>query len=446
MPQEAAISLTTGRRLCVGRLRRICTPQHLHTRRSTSNRLPEQRTWSHSAMPTDRHRHDVVVVGARAAGAATALLLARLGHDVVLLDRAVFPADTLSTHQIARTGVVQLHRWGLLQAVLDSGTPAIRKVTFTAAGESMTLAIKNKAGVDLLVAPRRYILDAIVAEATAEAGVDLRLGVTVTGVRVDGAGRATGVYGHDGTGTLLEIDAGFVVGADGLGSRVARSVGAEVIEDRGDDGAVQYAYYAGLPWDGIELIVADRALTGVFPTNDGQACIWICTPSADAREARRRAASREEAFTAYLDRAAPDLAERLRAGRRTSAVTGMLRTPNHIREAHGPGWALVGDAGYHRDAITGHGLSDAYRDAELLAVALHRALRGETAESTALARYQDQRDQSLREIFELTCTLASYPPVPEFVELQKQLSVAIDIEAAEVAARPVPGEREFARA
>jgi len=147
--------------------------------------------------------------------------------------------------------------------VLDSGTPAIRQVTFTAAGESTTLAIKNKAGVDLLVAPRRYILDTIVAEATAEAGVDLRLGVTVTGVRVDDAGRATGVYGHDGTGTLLEIDAGFVIGADGLGSRVARSVGAEVIEDRGDDGAVQYAYFAGLPWDGIELIVADRALTAI---------------------------------------------------------------------------------------------------------------------------------------------------------------------------------------
>jgi 2-polyprenyl-6-methoxyphenol hydroxylase-like FAD-dependent oxidoreductase len=177
-------------------------------------------------MPTDRHRHDVVVVGARAAGAATALLLARLGHDVVLLDRVVFPADTLSTHQIARTGVVQLHRWGLLQEVLDSGAPAIRQVTFTAAGESLTRSIKHKAGVDLLVAPRRYILDAIVAEAAADAGVDLRLGVTVTGVRLDDAGRATGVYGRDGTGAPLEIDARFVVGADGLGSRVARSVGA----------------------------------------------------------------------------------------------------------------------------------------------------------------------------------------------------------------------------
>lgn len=194
-------------------------------------------------MSTDRHRHDVVVVGARAAGAATALLLARLGHDVVLLDRAVFPADTLSTHQIARTGVVQLHRWGLLQAVLDSGAPAIRQVTFTTPDESVTRPVKDKAGVDLLLAPRRHILDTIVADAAADAGVDVRLGVTVTGVRLDDAGRATGVYGRDRTGAPLRIDARFVVGADGLGSRVARSVGAEITEDRGAAGATQYAYY-----------------------------------------------------------------------------------------------------------------------------------------------------------------------------------------------------------
>src|SRR6266545_5670570 len=319
-------------------------------------------------MTPHRHRHDVVVVGARAAGAATALLLARLGHDVVLLDRAVFPADTLSIHQI----------------------------TFTAAGDSVTRAVKDRAGVDLLVAPRRYILDTIVAEAAAQAGVHMRLGVAVTGVRLDDTGRAIGVYGHDRTGAALELDARFVVGADGLGSRVARSVGAEVIENRGDHGAVQYAYYAGLPWHGIEMFIADRALAGVFPTNDGQANVWVGTPSADARAARRHAGSRTAAFTAQLERAAPDLAARLRGGRRTSPVTGMLRAPNHLRTAHGPGWALVGDAGYHRDPVTGHGLSDAYRDAELLAVALDQILAGDTEETAALTDYQRRRDHALR--------------------------------------------------
>lgn len=220
-------------------------------------------------MRTPIERHDVVVVGARAAGAATALLLTGLGYDVVLVDRAIFPADTLSTHQIARLGVVALDRWGLLPAVLASGTPAIRQVTFTAAGESIARTVKNKAGVDLLIAPRRHILDTIVAEAAAARGVDVRLGVTVTRVHLDNTGRVTGVRGHDRTGAPFGIDARFVVGADGLGSKVARAVGAEIVENRGGDGAVQYAYYSDIAWQGIELIAADRALAGVFPTHHG---------------------------------------------------------------------------------------------------------------------------------------------------------------------------------
>lgn len=395
-------------------------------------------------MPS-HHRHDVVVVGARAAGAATALLLARLGHDVVLLDRAVFPADTMSTHQIARAGVVQLQRWGLLDALLSTGAPPIRQVAFTSSTGTTIRAIKAKAGVDLLLAPRRYILDNLVADAAATAGADVRLGVTVTGVNLDAAGRATGVYGRDPDGNATQIHARFVVGADGLRSRVARHVGAEIVEDRGDHGAVQYAYYAGLDWDGIELITSERALTGVFPTHGGQACIWICGPSTDAHQVRRQTASREAAFTAYLERTAPELAARLRAGRRTSAISGMLRTPNLIRRAYGPGWALVGDAGYHRDAVTGHGISDAYRDAELLATALDQVQHGE-AEDGALAGYQRRRDAALREVFELTCTLAAYPPESEFVELQKQLSRALDREAVALYGRPAPGRREPALA
>jgi 2-polyprenyl-6-methoxyphenol hydroxylase-like FAD-dependent oxidoreductase len=395
-------------------------------------------------MSSPAERHDVVVVGARAAGAGTALLLARLGHDVVLIDRAVFPADTLSTHQIARPGVVALHRWGLLPAVLASGTPAIRQVSFTADGESVTRTVKLKAGVDLLVAPRRHILDAIVAEAAAGSGVDVRMGVTVTRVTLDDAGRVTGIHGHGRTGSPVGIDARFVVGADGLGSTVARAVGAGIVENRGDAGAVQYAYYGDVAWHGIELIAADRALAGVFPTHHGEACVWVATPSIDAHQARRRAASRTEAFTIQLQRAAPELMQRLHTGRRTSAVAGMLRTPNHLRRAHGPGWALVGDAGYHRDAVTGHGISDAYRDAELLALALHQTLRGDADESTALAGYQHRRDQALREVFDLTCAMASYPPVAEFVALQKRLARAIDVEATELAARPVPGGHALA--
>jgi len=397
---------------------------------------------------TNRSRHDVVVVGARVAGSATAMLLARLGHDVAVVDQASFPSDTISTHSIARSGVVQLHRWGVLQEVLDSGAPAIRQVTFHADGESISRTIKHKAGVDLVIAPRRYVLDTILATAAQRAGAQVRIGVTVTGLRRDGRGRVTGVYGHDRAGAPVELTARWVIGADGLGSRVARWVGAAINEAGPAGGAAQYAYYADVPWDGIEFFVAPRSFTGVFPTHHGQACIFVCTPAADAGAVRRGAGSRVEAFDQLLERSAPQRAERLRHARRTSPVQGMLRQPNQLRQASGPSWALVGDAGYYRDAVTAYGISDAFHHAELLAVALDRALgaTAEAEEAAALAAYQQQRDQALREVFEITCRLSAYPPVPAFVELQKQLGAAIDQQAAALAARPIPGERRLATA
>jgi flavin-dependent dehydrogenase len=123
----------------------------------------------------------------------------------------------------------------------------------------------------------------------------------------------------------------------------------------------------------------------------------------------------------------------------------MLRQPNQLRQAFGPGWALVGDSAYHRDAVTGYGISDAFRDAELLATALDHAIGGGGG-SSALEVYQQQRDQALREVFEITCRLATYPAPPTFIDLQKQLSAAIDREAVALAARPIPGERLLATA
>jgi 2-polyprenyl-6-methoxyphenol hydroxylase-like FAD-dependent oxidoreductase len=379
--------------------------------------------------------HDVVVVGARTAGAATALLLARLGHDVVLLDRADLPSDTISTHQIARTGVVALRRWGLLDAVLASGAPALRHVTYHADGDCTTRTVKDRFGVDHLAAPRRYVLDAILADAAVRAGARLAAGVTVAGVRLDDAGRVTGVSGRRRDGSPIEVRARFVVGADGLSSRVARSVGADITDDRGHGASTRYAYYAGLPWSGIEFFTSERAFAGVFPTNDAQACVWLCTPEADARAG----GSSATAFEAHLRRAAPALARRLQAAHRMSRVRGMLRPPNHVRRAFGAGWALVGDAGYHRDAVTAHGISDAFRDAELLAAALDDTLRGRTDEVGALGGFEVARNEALAEVFALTCALGTFPPVPEFVELMRRLGRAIDTEAAALAGRPVPG-------
>jgi flavin-dependent dehydrogenase len=378
-------------------------------------------------MTVHRATHDVVIVGARAAGSALARLLAQRGHDVGLVDRADLPSDTVSTHQIARTGVVALRRWGLLKEVLASGAPALREVTFHNPDGSTTRPVRASSGVDYLVAPRRYALDAILAEAAVRAGATLRTGVSIAGVHLDDSRRATGVYGRDRAGRPVEISARLVIGADGLQSRVARAVGAELTEQRPFGGSARYAYYADLPWSGIEFYTAPRVLAGIFPTNDGEACVWICAPAT---------ADRPE-FEAQLAQSVPELARRLAAGRRTSPVSGMIRSPNHLRRAAGPGWALVGDAGFHRDPISAHGISDAFRDAELLAAALDAVLGERADEADALAGYEAKRDAALREIFDLTCSLGAYPPVPAFVEQMRLLGRAIDVEAAALAAHPV---------
>jgi 2-polyprenyl-6-methoxyphenol hydroxylase-like FAD-dependent oxidoreductase len=381
-----------------------------------------------------QHVHDVVVVGARCAGAATGMLLARMGHDVVVVDRTTFPSDTLSTHAISRSGVVQLHRWGLLEPLLDSGAPAIREVSFHIGDDVITKRIKDRAGVDLLVAPRRYVLDALLVDAADDAGADVRTGITVSDVCRDGGGRATGIVGTDVDGRPVHIRARFVVGADGLRSGVARSVGAGMVDERHRNGSVRYTYVAGLGATGTEFHLGDRLFAGVFPTHDGEANVWVCGPT--DRLSTAGEGDRDLHFLELVRAVSPRLHERVLAGRRTAPVRGFHGMPNQLRQAAGPGWALVGDAGYFRDAVTGHGMSDAFRDAETLAGALEGALRGDEDDDAALARYARTRDRDAAEIFDLTCQLSSYPSRERFTALQKQLSAAIEAEAQMLAHRP----------
>jgi flavin-dependent dehydrogenase len=387
---------------------------------------------AHSA-PERTWRADVVVVGARCAGSATARLLAEDGHDVLVLDRADFPSDTVSTHVIARTGMVQLHRWGLVDAVVDSGAPRITSVAVHAGGEVAVRTVKDRHGVDHLLAPRRYALDAVLQAAARRAGARFETGVTVDGVLTHPSGRVVGVLAHDRHGPLRVL-ARHVVGADGLGSRVARAVSAPVTLRERTSGATRYAYVTG-DWSAIEYHVEPGALAGIFPTHDGQACVWVCTTE-DAVRSRRNAGPRGGGLTSLLETLAPGLATRIEGAEQTSPVRGMLRMPNHVRRPWGPGWSLVGDAGLHRDAITGHGISDAFRDAELLAVALDRALRAPGSAAHELAAYERTRDRMAREVFDLTVDLTHFPGVERFVELQRRLARAIDAQSAELAARP----------
>jgi flavin-dependent dehydrogenase len=287
-----------------------------------------------------------------------------------------------------------------------------------------------------VVAPRRHALDTLMVNAAMSAGATLSTGVTIEGVRRAGEGRVIGVYGHDADGPI-EISARFVVGADGLRSRIARAVDAPFTEVRGNAGATHYAYYAG-DWPKMEYFLGDRAFAGVFPTNNGEACIWVCTPAEDALQVRRAHDAVEDSFAKLLRTGAPELADRLQtSAMRTSPVRGMIGLPNHLRHPVGSGWALVGDAGYHRDPITGHGITDAFRDADLLATSLDLILGDGYDEATALAAFHADRDRQLRAIFEITNELVTYPAVPRFVELQRQLSSAMDTQAAVLSARPL---------
>jgi 2-polyprenyl-6-methoxyphenol hydroxylase-like FAD-dependent oxidoreductase len=384
-------------------------------------------------MTRSLHRHhDVVVVGARCAGASTAMLLARAGYDVAVVDRSPLPGDTVSTHSIARGGVVQLARWGLLDAVLATGAPAVREVTFRSGDVAVTRPVKNRCGVDLLVAPRRYALDAVLLDAAVQAGARVATPVTATGVRQDGTGRVTGIV----TREAGEIGARYVVGADGVRSRMADRFDAATLDAFDADTATFYFYVGRVPWRGHEFHVAPDAFAGVFLTHRGQGCVWLCRPTPALDPVRRAGAGRATALLDQLTEVAPDLAARVRAGVVTSPVRGAVGLPNHVRQPVGPGWALVGDAGYHRDPVTGHGITDAFRDAELLATALGQALENPTAEDEALTTYHHQRDAALRETWALTKAIAAFPPPDRFVELQKQLSEALEREAEQLASRP----------
>jgi flavin-dependent dehydrogenase len=382
--------------------------------------------------------HDVIVVGARCAGSSTARLLAHRGHDVVVVDRADFPSDTLSTHGIARGGVVQLSRWGLLDRVLDSGAPAVREVSFVTGAGELTRPVKERSGVDLLVAPRRSVLDGILLDEAVAAGATLRTGTSATGVLRDDSGRVTGITTRTRAGQQHTLHARHVVAADGLRSTMAARLGAREQQSFEADIAIFYMYVDQVPWRGFEFHIAEQGFAGVFPTHDGAACVWLTRPTGLLDAVRTAGAQREAALVAALADVSPGLARRVRSGRVVSPVRGVIAPPNYVRTAAGPGWSLVGDAGYHRDPITGHGITDAFRDAELLARAIDVGLRDPAHELPAMTGYQDGRDAAIRETFDLTRALTSFPSPDRFVELQMQLAEALEREAELLASFPAP--------
>ena len=351
--------------------------------------------------PANQHFFDVVVVGARLAGAATAMLLARRGVRVALVDRSRLAADTLSTHALMRAGVLQLHRWGLLDRVRAAGTPPVRRTTFSYDDAVVPITIKPSNGVDALYAPRRTVIDPILVTAAAEAGADVRFGVTVTGLTRSRDGRPDGVTGTGADGRPVTIRARFVVGADGIRSTIAGLVEAPY-EHRGRHAsAVTYGYWTGAQVDGYEWIFHPDAAAGAIPTNGGQVCVFAsATPERIGRGGTG-------VIESIVRSSAPDLAERLRTAQAPLHTRTFRGHPGFLRKPWGNGWALVGDAGYFKDPLSAHGMTDALRDAELVARALAAVLEG-ADETDALAGYQATRDALSLPLFEVIDRIASH--------------------------------------
>ncbi len=355
--------------------------------------------------------YDVIVVGARCAGASLAMLLARAGHRVALVDRASFPSDTMSTHFLWQRGAARLQAWGLLDPLLERGCVPIPTITFDVGPVGLCGIGPSVGGVSETYCPRRTVLDALLVKAATDAGAELVDGFAVDGL-VWSEGCVVGVEGHRRGSAETTLRARVVVGADGLHSTVARATGARSYQDHPALSGVLYSYWSGLTGLGASFHARPDRLILVWPTNDDLTCIYVAWPHKDFRQVRKNV---EAEFRAALD-LVPGLSEAVASGQREQRFVGTDDLPNLYRTSRGPGWALVGDAGHHKDPSTGMGMSDAFASAEVLAEAIDGGLVGQRSIDRALSDYQNKRDALTANGYALTLSTARLTPLAPRLE------------------------------
>jgi 2-polyprenyl-6-methoxyphenol hydroxylase-like FAD-dependent oxidoreductase len=334
------------------------------------------------------------------------MLLARKGYRVLLVDKATFPSDTISTHILWPHGAAMLARWGLLGTLEATGVPAIcQQMSFDVGPFALhgTIAANNGRGF----CPRRTVLDKVLVDAAIASGVEVREAFTVETLLFEGD-TVVGIRGHQRNGGPVEERARIVIGADGVHSFVARQVRAPEYDNRPIAACAYYSYFSDVEQDDIELYVRDGVAFGGVPTNDGLHLVMVNWPTSEFATVRgdieghvQRALSR-----------APDFAARVNAGTRQETWYGTAGVPNYFRKPYGTGWALVGDAGYNRDPITAQGMSDAFIEAEQLADAIDAGLSGGDDLEHALAAAHAARDERVRPMYEFTNVLAALEPPP----------------------------------
>lgn len=356
--------------------------------------------------------YDAIVIGARVAGSPTAMLLARKGYKVLLVDRAGFPSETLSTHMITVEGSAQLRRWGLLDQVAATGCPPVTHIVldlcfedyghFTLTGFPPPI----DGGFAAIYAPKRVVLDKILVDAAAAAGAEVREQFRVTGLIQEG-GRVVGIRGRDQVGAEVTERARIVVGADGMRSLVAKAVDAPEYHTAPTQACAYYTYWNDVPLKGLEFFTRPGRTVIAFPTNDNQSAIFMEWPR---REFADLKADLMTNYLATIEAIAPDLGERVRGGTLAHRFMGTGDLPNFFRKPHGPGWALVGDAGAHKDPITAQGITDAFRDSELLAGAIDAGFSGRQPIAEALAGYEIARNEALKPIYDFIVEHAAMEP------------------------------------
>jgi menaquinone-9 beta-reductase len=354
---------------------------------------------SHEALPLPSGHYDAVVVGARAAGAATGMLLARRGLRVLVVDKGTYGSDTLSSHALMRGAVTRLHRWGLLGKVWEAGTPVITTASFRYGDEVLELGVPATEAIPGLAAPRRTVLDPILVDAAIAAGAAVHHETRLVRIDTDTTGRVRGVELGFADGSTVPITTDLLIGADGLRSAVARLLAVPVSRQGAHASAFVMRYFTevNLPADTYSWLYRPGLGAGVIPTNADTFCVFAAmSPDRFETDARRDAPATMADILRAVD---PDLWTALSAGTTAGPIRSWPGVRGQFRKAYGPGWALVGDAGYFKDPFAAHGISDAFRDAELLT---------EATMSGDFARYERVRDELSMPVFDVLEQIASY--------------------------------------
>ncbi|HWO10450.1 MAG TPA: NAD(P)/FAD-dependent oxidoreductase [Polyangiaceae bacterium] len=344
---------------------------------------------------------DAIIVGARCAGAATAMLLARAGHKVLLVDKARFPSDIPHGHFIHWEGPRCLQRFGLLDRVVASNCPPITDCVSHQGDYLLRASDLMVDGVAWAYGPRRKVVDQLLIDAAIEAGAEFQDALSVDEFLAD-EGQVVGIRGRR-NGAPIEARAPLTIGADGRNSPLARFVSAPEYHTAPPLTCYYFSYWRDVPHAPFETYRLGRRVIFAHSTNDDLFAVFAGWPVREHAELR---SDLDGAFWRTLE-LAPDFAARVRSGRRVEPLYGAINLPNFFRKPYGPGWALVGDAGYHKDPYLAHGVSDALRDAEILSLAVHRGLSGAQPMQEALAEYQRRRDASALPQYQRNLQLAN---------------------------------------